>query len=130
VRTIFDYWFDGDRSKNYRPYRKLEGYSLAARKSKVARCKASKVINTMLQYGGVTESEVAAMKNYAERDRLFDHCYYRMFRALYPSVDDTAFDRRRIGDLTYTHVYDLLHPRVKPRPKKRRRTGEAAADAI
>ena len=130
MRTIFDYWFDGDRSKNYRPYRKLESYSLASRKSKVARCKASKVISKLLEYGGTTESAVLAIKDYAERDRLFDHCYYNMFRALYPGVDDAVFDRRRIGDLTYTHVYDLLHPRVKPRPKKRKRTGETAEDAL
>jgi len=126
VRSIFDYWFDGDPAKNYQPFRKLKGFDLSSKCSKRMLSKASGVIKVLLKSGNVTETEVAGMNDFAERDRLFERYYMQMFHSLYPNSDESAFDRRRIGDLTYSHVYDLLHPKVEPAAT--RRITEAESD--
>jgi hypothetical protein len=74
----------------------------------------------LLESGDTTELEVVAVRNFADRDRLFERCFLSLFHLLCPDDDEAAFDRRRIGDLTYTHVYDLLHPKVDPRSKRQR----------
>jgi len=123
VKCIFDYWFDGIPSLNYQPFRFLRGNDRSSKASKAARSRAAGVIGSLLKSGNTTEAEVGSIKDLGRRDRIFEDCFLRLFRSLYPGEDDTSFDRRRIGDLTYLHVYDLLHPKVNP-PAKRRRTDD------
>lgn len=127
MKVIFDYWFDGIPSLNYQPFRYLTGNDLTSKASKTARSKAAGVIKSLMKSGSTTEAEVGSVKDLGRRDRIFEGCFLRLFRSLYPEDDDAAFDRRRIGDLTYLHVYDLLHPKADP-AAKRRRTNDTIAN--
>lgn len=104
----------------------MRGFDLSNKSSATALSKAGGVIKELLECGNVTEQAVAAMTDYAERDRVFERCYLALFHRLYPMASNEDFDRRRIGDLTYMSVYDLLHPKVNP-SSKRRRTGNNPA---
>jgi hypothetical protein len=44
----------------------------------------------------------------ADRDRVFEESYMRMFHLIYPDKDLEFFDNHRVGDLKVSSMYDLI----------------------
>jgi hypothetical protein len=108
TKVLWDLWFNGRPCDNMSPFRFLKSdMDFSIKKMQVRFSKASFVMKGIIEGQNQTPRQIAEL-TIADRDRVFEESYMRMFHLIYPDKDLEFFDNHRVGDLKVSSMYDLI----------------------
>lgn len=106
VKTMWDLWLSGDKSKKIAPYRFITGKDLV-RSDHGSLSKLRFLMNELVGRDPTLIKNLADLKP-SDRDKEFEVKYLSICSKLYPTKSKEELDAMRIGERSYITIYELL----------------------
>jgi hypothetical protein len=115
-RKLWDLWWDGNALKGYGPYRELRSFDLHIAADQQILSRAKFVMGKLVENSGQARQSDIMSLPIRERDDCFESAFMSVHRMIFPDVDITLIDKRRIGDLSFITLYDQIKKASKNLP--------------
>jgi hypothetical protein len=109
-------WWDGNALKGYGPYRELRSFDLHIAADQQILSRAKFVMGKLVENSGQARQSDIMSLPIRERDDCFESAFMSVHRMIFPDVDITLIDKRRIGDLSFITLYDQIKKASKNLP--------------
>lgn len=105
--TLWNLWWIGDKNRKIPPYRFLRSFDVPKQKGMLS--KAGAVINCILEFAGLTSTQVGQM-SFRRRSEVFEESFQTMCKCIFcpdcSSADE--MERLKLGTLSFVTIYEKL----------------------